>query len=126
VTAKTQTAKLVVVVDDDESVRSALIPALQLVGLHAFGFDSAESFIGFGRLPEVGCLITDLKMPRMSGLELMEKLRRAGYRIPTVLMTAHSDPQARSQAEAAGAMAIFDKPFDANVLLEKVRNVIES
>jgi FixJ family two-component response regulator len=116
---------LVVVVDDDESVRSALVPALQSVGFHALGFDSAESFLNSARLPEVGCLITDLKMPGMSGLGLLESLRRGGYYIPAVLMTAHSDPEARARAMAAGAIAFVDKPFDANVLFETVRKVIE-
>jgi FixJ family two-component response regulator len=114
----------VAVVDDDESVRSALIPALRSVGLEAFGFDSAESFLGFGRLPEVGCLITDVKMPGMSGLELQAKLRREGYLIPIVFMTAYSVPADRAQAMAAGAIAFLDKPFDDNFLLETVRRVI--
>lgn len=125
-TAKGRSRKLVAVVDDDESIRSALLPALQLVGLHAFGFNSAESFMGFGRLSEVGCLVTDLKMPGMGGLELPAKLRDRGYRIPTVFMTAHTDPGARSKAMATGAIAFFEKPFDADVLLETVRKVIES
>jgi len=116
---------LVAVIDDDESVRSALVPALRSVGLDAFGFDSAESFMRFGRLPEVGCVIADLKMPGMSGLELQEKLRRDGYPIPIVFMSAHSVPEARSQAMAAGAVAFLDKPFDDTFLLEMVRKLIE-
>jgi FixJ family two-component response regulator len=118
-------ATLVAVVDDDECVRSALVPALQSVGLHAFGFDSAESFIEFGRLAEIGCLVVDLRMPGMSGLDLQAKLRRDGYPIPIVFMSAHSIPEARSQAMAAGAIAFLHKPFDDTVLLETVRRIIE-
>ena len=124
-TEKSHAVQLVAVVDDDESVRSALIPALQSAGMHAFGFSSAESFMGFDRLPEVGCLITDLKMPGMSGLELQAKLRRDGYLIPIVFMTAHSVPEARSQAMAAGAIAFLVKPFDGNFLLETVRKIMQ-
>jgi FixJ family two-component response regulator len=124
-TAKGVAAQLVAVVDDDESVRSALTAALQSVGLYAVGFDSAESFMDSGRPPEVGCLITDLKMAGMSGLELQAKLRNDGYRIPTVFMTAHGVPEARSQAMAGGAIAFLDKPFDADFLLETVRNILE-
>lgn len=116
---------MVAVVDDDESVRSAVIPALQSIGLAAIGFDSAESFLECGRLSEVGCLITDLRMPGMNGLELQAKLQRDGFHIPTVFMTAHGVPEVRSQAIAAGAIAFLDKPFDANVLLETVRKIID-
>ncbi len=117
-------SRLVAVVEDDESIRSALLPALRSVGLHAFGFSSAESFLRFARLPEVGCLITDLKMPVMSGLELQAKLRRDGSPIPIIFMSAHTDPEARLRAMAAGAVAFLDKPFDVNVLLETVRRVM--
>jgi FixJ family two-component response regulator len=125
VTRKAHAAQLVAVVDDDESVRWALTAALHSIGLHAFGFNSAESLVDVDRLPEVGCLITDLKMPGMSGLELQAKLCRDGYRIPTVFMTAHGVADARSQAMAAGAIAFLDKPFDDNFLLETVRKIIE-
>ena len=97
-TTKARAAQFVAVVDDDESVRSALTAALQSVGLNAFGFNSAESFLSSGRLPEVGCLITDLKMPGLSGLELQAKLRRDNYCFPIVFMTAHGVPEARAQA----------------------------
>lgn len=117
--------KLIAVVDDDESIRLALIPALQSIGLTAVGFNSAESFMESGRLADVACLITDLRMPGMNGLELQAKLRRDGHHFPTVFMTAHGVPEVRSQAMAAGALAFFDKPFDAGDLLETVRKIIE-
>lgn len=116
-------AKFVAVVDDDESIRSALIPALESVGLPAFGFASAKAFMTFGRLAGIGCLVTDVKMPGMSGLELQAKLQRAGYRIPTVFIAGCSDATMRAQALAAGADAFFDKPFDDRVLLATVRTL---
>lgn len=116
---------LIAVVDDDESIRLALIPALQSIGFDVLVFDSAESFIESARLSDVGCVITDLRMPGMSGLELQAKLRRDGYHIPTIFMTAHGVPEVRSQATAAGAVAFFDKPFDPDVLLETVQKLME-
>jgi FixJ family two-component response regulator len=124
VTVKGDAQQLVAVVDDDESVRLALTAAFRSVGLRAFGFSSAEAFMDFGRLSDIACLITDLKMPGMSGLELQAKLRHDGYRIPTVFMTAHGISEARSQAMAAGAIAFLDKPFDDNFLLETVQKII--
>lgn len=123
-TVKGDAQQLVAVVDDDESVRLALTAAFRSVGLRAFAFSSAESFLDFGRLSDIACLITDLKMPGMSGLELQAKLRHDGYHIPTVFMTAHGIPEARSQAMAAGAIAFLDKPFDDNFLLETVQKII--
>jgi FixJ family two-component response regulator len=125
VTEKGHPALLVAVVDDDESVRSALTAALQSIGLKALGFNSAESFLTSERLTDIGCLITDLKMPGMSGLELQAKLRSEGYQFPIVFMTAHGLPEARAQAVAGGATAFLDKPFDDTSLLETVRKIIE-
>ena len=124
-TVKGHAAKIVAVVDDDESIRAALIPALESIGVQAPGFNSADAFLGFDRLADVGCLVTDLKMPGVSGLELIARLRREGYAIPIVIMTAHGAPDVRAQATAAGAIAFLDKPFDVNSLLETVRSLFE-
>jgi|ERR1700678_446438 FixJ family two-component response regulator len=119
------TAKLIAVVDDDESVRSALTAALQAEGLQAIGFDSAESFLSFRPLADVGCLITDLTMPGMSGIELQSKLLLERYLIPVIFMTAHNVPELRKQAIAAGAIAFLEKPFDDAFLLDTVRKIVE-
>lgn len=116
---------LVAVVDDDESIQSALPKALKSVGLSAIAFVSAEEFLACGRLDEVGCLITDLRMSGMSGLELQAKLAQGGRRIPIVFVTAHGDARERARAMKAGAVAFLDKPFDDNLLLEIVRRIIE-
>jgi FixJ family two-component response regulator len=116
---------MVAVVDDDESIQRSLPKALQSVGLLAMSFVSAEEFLSCGRLDEVGCLITDLRMPGMSGLELQEKLAQDGRRIPVVFVTAHGDARERARAMRAGALAFLDKPFDDNLLLEIVCKVIK-
>lgn len=125
VTAKGHPEQLVAVVDDDKSLRSALTAALKLLGFKACAFDAAESLLKFTRLGEIACLITDVKMPGMTGLELHARLRRDGYEIPTVFMTAHDDPEARAQAMADGAVAFLDKPFDDKTLLETVKAVLK-
>jgi len=115
-------AQLVGLVDDDESVRCALLEALQSVGLASAAFSSAEEFLSSGRLDEIGCLITDLKMPGMSGLELQAKLLEDGRRFPIILITGQGEPSARMQAAKAGAIAFLEKPFDDNLLLEIVES----
>jgi FixJ family two-component response regulator len=124
VTTQGPQAQLVGVVDDDESVRGALLDALRSVGLLAAAFSSAEEFLSSGRLDEIGCLITDLKMPGMSGLQLQAKLLEDGRRYPIIFITGHGESRARAQAMSAGAIEFLDKPFDDNLLLEIVRRVI--
>jgi FixJ family two-component response regulator len=118
-------AQLVGLVDDDESVRFALLEALYSVGLASAGFSSAEEFLSSGRLDEIACLIMDVKMPGMSGLELQAKLLEDGRRFPIILITGHGEGSARLQAAKAGAIAFFDKPFDGNLLLEIVCRVVK-
>jgi FixJ family two-component response regulator len=116
---------MVAIVDDDESIQRSLPKALQSVGLWAAPFVSAEEFLSCGRLDEIGCLITDLRMPGMSGLELQAKLAEDGYRIPVLFVTAHGDARDRARAMKAGALAFLDKPFDDNLLLRIVCEVIK-
>jgi FixJ family two-component response regulator len=117
--------RLVAVVDDDESVRGALKDALESVGLAALPFVSAEEFLSSGRLDEICCLVTDLKMPGMSGLELQAKLLEEKRSIPTIFITGHWEPRTRALAMGAGAVAFLSKPFDDNRLLEVVRGILK-
>jgi FixJ family two-component response regulator len=112
---------LVVVVDDDESIRGALHDALNSIGLKARSFGSAEEFLDSGLQSETACLITDFHMPGMNGLELQAKLAEHDRRIPIIVITAYGEPTMRALAMKAGAIKVFDKPFDDNVLLETVR-----
>ena len=120
-----QKGKLVVIIDDDESVRSALHGLMKASDLQARTFASAEAFLESGEQPETGCLITDLRMPGMSGMELQLRLTAAGCDIPTIFITAHGDEQARRQALLGGAVAFVTKPFDDDALLASVRAALE-
>jgi len=119
-------AKLVPTVDDDELMRSALQGLLKSAGLPAQAFASAEEFLKSGVQHETACLIADIRMPGMSGLELQAKLNADHCRIPTIFITAHGDAQMRMQALRAGAAEFLAKPFDDEVLLENVRAALES
>ena len=112
---------MVVIVDDDELIRSALQGMLKSVGLPSQAFASAEEFLDSGQQEQTACLIADIRMPGMSGLELQAKLNAQHYRIPTIFITAHGDTKMRMQALRAGAVEFLAKPFDDEVLLESVR-----
>ena len=118
--------KLVAIVDDDESMRSALQGLLKAVGLPAQAFASAEEFLKSGQQRETACLIADIRMPGMSGLELQAKLNAEHCRVPTVFLAAHGcDANLRMQALKAGAVEFLSKPFDDEALLESVRGALQ-
>ena len=118
--------KLVAIVDDDDSVRTALHGMLKAVGLPALAFSSAEEFLNSGQQHHAACLITDIRMPGISGLELQAKLNAEHCRIPTIFITAHGDTRMRMQALRAGAVDFMAKPFDDGVLIESVRAALEN
>jgi FixJ family two-component response regulator len=118
--------KLVAIVDDDDSVRIALEGLLKSAGLPARAFESAEEFIDSGQQHHTSCLIADIRMPGMSGLELQAKLNSEHCRIPIVFITAHGDAKMRMQALRAGAVEFLAKPFNDEALLESVRVALES
>ena len=111
---------LVAVLDDDDSVRSALQGLLKAVGLPAQTFASAEEFLKSAERSQIACLIADIRMPGMSGLELQAKLNAERCRIPIIFITAHGDAKMRMQALRAGAVEFLAKPFDDDVLLGSV------
>jgi len=113
--------RIVAIVDDDESVRRALEGLLKAVGLRALGFASAEEFLNSGEQNNTACLVTDIRMPGMSGLDLQARLNSQNLRIPTIFITAHGDANMRMQALRAGAVEFLAKPFNDDVLLEHVR-----
>jgi FixJ family two-component response regulator len=118
--------KIVAVIDDDESVRIALRELMRSAGLAARVFESAEDFLSSGQQQQTGCLITDIRMPGMSGLQLQAKLNADHHRIPTIFITAHGDEKMRMQALRAGAVEFLAKPLDDELLLEKVRAAFEA
>jgi FixJ family two-component response regulator len=118
--------RVVAIVDDDDSVRIALEGLLKSAGLPALAFGSAEEFIESGQQDQTACLIADIRMPGMSGLELQKRLNAEGCRIPIVFITAHGDAKMRMQALRAGAVEFLAKPFDDEALLGSVRAALES
>src|SRR5258706_2086822 len=118
--------KVVAIVDDDDLMRSALQGLLNAVGLPARAFASAEEFLESGQQYDTACLIGDIRMSGMSGLELQAKLNAEQIRIPTIFITAHGDERMRMQALRAGAVEFLAKPFDNDALVESVRAALES
>ena len=117
---------MIAIVDDDDLMRNALQGLLKSAGLPTQAFASAEEFLKSGQQHQVGCLVADIRMPGMSGLELQAKLNADHCRIPTIFITAHGDEKMRMQALRAGAVEFMAKPFDDEALLESVRAALES
>jgi FixJ family two-component response regulator len=118
--------ELVAIVDDDHSIRTAVQDLLEAVGLPVQGFASAEEFLSSGKQRVTACLIVDIRMPGVSGLELQENLNAAGCKIPIIFITAHGDAKMRAQALRAGAVEFLTKPFNDEILIESVKAALES
>ena len=118
--------KLVAIVDDDHSMRDALQGLLKAVGLPSLTFASAEEFLKSGQQHWTACLITDIRMPGISGLELQARLNAEHCKISTIFITAHGDARMRMRALRAGAVEFLAKPFDDEALIETVRAALES
>lgn len=114
------TSILVTVVDDDESVRDALKGFMKSVGFAAESFSSAEDFLDSDILDKTSCLIVDVHMPVMTGLELQGRLSNNQSRIPMIFITARDDPETRAQALKAGAVDFLKKPFAGDSLLDAI------
>ena len=111
----------VYVVDDDESIRKALKRLLRSMGYHAVAFESAEDFMETTSCRGEGCLVLDIRLPGMTGLDLQEKLASSGVKYPVIFMTAHDNPQWQERAKKAGALAYLRKPFDEQSLLGAIQ-----
>ena len=116
--------RVVSIVDDDPSLRRSLRNLLTSVGFRVETFESAEVFLESSSRQDAGCLVLDLRMPGMSGLDLLRHLKASGSRIPVIVLTAHGDDDARQQSLRAGAVAFFDKPFQSDALIDAVRRVL--
>ncbi len=104
--------RAVAVVDDDQSVRRATVKLLRLNGYEVHSFSSAEEFLQSQVLERVSCLVSDVRMPGMGGLELQDRLLELGHRIPIIFVTAYPQDSDRRRALAAGATGFLAKPFD--------------
>ena len=108
---------VVSIVDDDDSVRTAMSSLVRSLGYEACVFASAEAFLASPRLQDTACLIADIQMPGMSGLDLQSALQARRHRIPIIFITAFPEERIRKRAEAAGAVGFFSKPVDGHVII---------
>jgi len=113
--------QVVCVVDDDESLRRSVRNLLSSVGFRVETFASAEEFLESTHRANAGCLVLDLRMTGMNGLDLLGHLAAMGSRIPVIILTAHGDEEARRRSLEAGAIAFLGKPFRSDALLDAVR-----
>ena len=119
-----QGSKLIAIIDDDESMQDSLRDLMEAAGLVARSFGSAEDFLKSDLHREAACLIVDVRMPKMSGLELQASLRDEQCNIPIIFITAHGDARMRIQAMRRGAVEFLAKPFDHQLLLRRVRSAL--
>ena len=117
---------LISVVDDDDSMRESLSGLIRSVGFNIMTFASAEEFLSWPRRADADCLILDVRMPGMNGLELQRRLACDRTPIPVIFITAHGDDETRAQALAAGAMEYLLKPFSEEALLKAIDAAITS
>jgi FixJ family two-component response regulator len=118
------TKNLISVVDDDESVRRTTTLLIESFGFRAAAFESAETFLNSGHLHDTSCLIIDVQMPGMDGLQLQSHLAAAGCGIPIIFITAYESKDSRQRAMQAGAAAFLGKPFSDEQLLQIIRSAL--
>src|SRR5271163_2870825 len=118
------TSKLIVIADDDEAMQDSLRDLLEAAGLTAQCFGSAEEFLKADLHGKAVCLIVDIRMPKMSGLELQARLKEEECNVPIIFITAHGDARMRIQAMRRGAVEFLAKPFDHQLLLKRVRTAL--
>jgi len=114
----------IAVVDDDESVREALKGLLRSAGYAVAVFASAEAFLTSGQVDDPACLVLDVRMPGMSGVDLQDRLRASRIAVPVVFMTAHADANVRARVLAAGAVDLLQKPFGDQALLGAIEKAL--
>jgi FixJ family two-component response regulator len=112
------------IVEDDAAVRAATENLVKALGFDVYTFASAVEFLQSHRMAETGCLISDVQMPNMSGIELQANLADRGFRIPTIFMTAFPDESVKRRAMDAGAVGFLPKPFTARALIQCIRDAI--
>jgi FixJ family two-component response regulator len=116
---------LISIVDDDEFVRDATSNLVQSLGYSACVFASAEEFLQSPRLADTACLIADVQMPGMSGIDLQSRLNGQGHRIATIFITAFPDERVRARALGGGAICFLSKPFDGQALVDCIEKALK-
>jgi two-component system, LuxR family, response regulator FixJ len=116
---------IVHVIDDDEAVRQALAFQLGSAGIEARTYDSAVAFLDVASTVHTGCIITDVRMPELSGIDLLRRLRELKHSVPVIVITAHGDIPLAVEAMRLGAVDFLEKPFEDEVLLASVRSALD-
>jgi FixJ family two-component response regulator len=117
---------VVYIVDDEAAIRQALARLMRSAGLRAETFASVTEVLDKGRLDEIACIVVDIRLPGVSGLELPQRLARLGYTPPVIVITAYDTDANRQAAHRAGAAAFFRKPVDGDALLDAITWVVET
>jgi FixJ family two-component response regulator len=120
-----RTSRLIAIIDDDEAMQDSLRDLMEAAGLAARSFGSAEEFLESDLHNRAACLIVDVRMPKMSGLQLQARLKEEECNIPIIFITAHGDASIRIQAMREGAVEFLAKPFDHHLLLKRVRAAVD-
>lgn len=123
--AMSNMSRLVCIVDDDESVRVAMRSLIRSLGHEASVFESAEAFLVSPEVANTSCLIVDMQMPGMSGLDLQVELKVRRPSLPVIIITAFPESRLRHQAEASGVVGFFSKPIDGDVFVECLQRALE-
>ena len=118
---KSAAGPTVFIIDDDRGMRQAIQDLVESVGLRAETFATGQDFLRAQRTSDPSCLVLDVRLPQMSGLDLQRQLADTGVQIPIIFITAHGDEEMRLQALRAGAVEFLPKPFDDELLVESVR-----
>lgn len=116
---------VVYVIDDDDAARDALTFLLKAARCEVRAFETATAFLDAVKAPTSGCVITDVRMPEMSGIELLRRLREGGSAVPVILITGHGDIPLAVEAMKLGAVDFFEKPYDDEALLTAVRSTLD-
>jgi FixJ family two-component response regulator len=123
--ARSQTSKLIAIIDDNESIQDSLSDLIESGGFEVKCFGSAKAFLESDSRYRVACLIVDIRMPKMSGLELQAKLKQEESHVPIIFITAYDDADIRAQAMKEGAVEFLIKPFDHQLLLKMLRRTLD-
>jgi FixJ family two-component response regulator len=120
-----QTSKLIAIIDDNEAMQDSLRDLIESGGFEAECFGSAKAFLESGLLRKAACLIVDIRMPKMSGLELQARLKQEQCNVPIIFITAYDEAETRAQAMQEGAVEFLAKPFDHQLLLKTLRRTLD-
>lgn len=118
--------EIVAVVDDDPEMRAAMVTLISAFGYGAHTFDSAETFLACASTCRASCLLVDIQLGDLSGVELARQLAADGFKFPIIFMSGHNDATIETQAIAAGGIAFLRKPFPAKMLIDAIKRAVEA